>query len=244
MVRCEIPQPRLKAVMTTTTLPVTQVLAKTGDVLLADVAIRVQLSPTAYDEAVARHEAIKRWIERTKSPLYGCVEHFYPQGSMATRSTIASKLRTDEFDIDIVAALLLAADTPAAQVLDLLYEAIRAEPGSRYYDMAERRTRCITVHYADGMHLDVTSLLVGRRHRSARVGFFTIASEHRGSTESASSRTRTVSPPGSTSRCRSIMTSCRCTKLVRSSTNGRSWRGSSRMIPCRRRSTPVASPWR
>ena len=44
--------------MTTTTLPVTQVLAKTGDVLLADVAIRVQLSPTAYDEAVARHEAI------------------------------------------------------------------------------------------------------------------------------------------------------------------------------------------
>ena len=145
--------------MTTATLPVTQVLAKTVDVLLADVAIRVQLSPTAYDKAVARHEAIKRWIERAKSPLNGCVEHFYPQGSMATRSTIASKLRTDEFDIDIVAALLLAADTPAAAVLDLLCEAIRAEPGSRYYDMAERRTRCITVHYADGMHLDVTPLL-------------------------------------------------------------------------------------
>ena len=41
----------------------------------------------------------------------------------------------------------------------LLYEAIRAEPGSRYHDMAERRTRCVTVHYADGMHLDVTPLL-------------------------------------------------------------------------------------
>ena len=145
--------------MTTTMLPVTQVLTTTADVLLADVAIRVQLSPTAYDKAVARHDAIKRWIERGKSPLHGCVEHFYPQGSMATRSTIASKLRTDEFDIDIVAALLLAADTPAAEVLDLLYEAIRAEPGSRYFDVAERRTRCITVHYADGMHLDVTPLL-------------------------------------------------------------------------------------
>ena len=79
--------------MTTTMLPVTQVLAETADVLLADVAIRVQLSPTAYDKAVARHEAIKRWIERVKSPLHGCVEQFYPQGSMATRSTIASKLR-------------------------------------------------------------------------------------------------------------------------------------------------------
>ena len=145
--------------MTTTTFPVVQALAKTADLLLADVAIRVQLSPTAYGKAVARHETIKRWIERAKSPLCGCVEHFYPQGSMATRSTVASKLRTDEFDIDIVAALLLAADMPAAEVLDLLYEAIRAEPGSQYYDMAERRTRCITVHYADGMHLDVTPML-------------------------------------------------------------------------------------
>ena len=74
--------------MTTTTLPMTQVLGKTADVLLADVAIRVQLSPTAYDTAVARHEALKRWIERPTSPLYECVEHFYPQGSMATKSTI------------------------------------------------------------------------------------------------------------------------------------------------------------
>ena len=135
------------------------VLSEPVDLLLADVAIRVQLSATAYGRAVARYAAIKQWIERADSPLYRCVDHFYPQGSMATRSTIASKLRTDDFDIDIVAALLLAADTPAAEVLDLLYEAIRAESGSRYYDMTERRTRCITVHYADGMHLDVTPLL-------------------------------------------------------------------------------------
>ena len=111
--------------MTTTTLPVTQVLGKTVDLLLADVAIRVQLSRTAYGKAVTRHEALKRWIERASSPLAGCVEHFYPQGSMATQSTIASKLRTDEFDIDIVAALLLAADTPAATVLE---SAVRGDP--------------------------------------------------------------------------------------------------------------------
>ena len=144
--------------MTTATLPVTQVLAKTVDVLLADVAIRVQTEPDCLRQgcrAARGHQAVDRASEEPA----GCVEHFYPQGSMATSSTIASKLRTDEFDIDIVAALLLAADTPAAEVLDLLYEAIRAEPGSRYYDMAERRTRCITVHYAGGMHLDVTPLL-------------------------------------------------------------------------------------
>ena len=130
-----------------------------ADALLADVAIRIQLSPTAYSEAVQRHESIKAWIERPDSPLHGLVELFYPQGSMATRSTIAAKLRTDEFDIDIVAALLLDPDALPSAVLDQLYRAIRGEPGSRYYKMTERRTRCVTVHYADAMHLDVTPMV-------------------------------------------------------------------------------------
>lgn len=130
-----------------------------ADALLADVAIRIQLSPTAYDEAVQRHESIKVWIERADSPLHGLVELFYPQGSMATRSTIAARLRTDEFDIDIVAALLLDAETLPSEVLDNLYRGIRGEPGSRYYKMTERRTRCVTVHYADAMHLDVTPMV-------------------------------------------------------------------------------------
>ena len=124
-----------------------------ADALLADVAIRIQLSPTAYGQAVQRHESIKAWIERADSPLSGLVELFYPQGSMATRSTIASKLRTDEFDIDIVAALSIDADTAPGDVLGRLYRAIKGEAGSRYYEMTKRRTRCVTVHYADGMHL-------------------------------------------------------------------------------------------
>lgn len=42
------------------------------------------------------------------------------------------------------------------QALELLYEAMRGEEGSRYHDMTERQTRCVTVHYADGMHLDLS----------------------------------------------------------------------------------------
>ncbi|WP_427969792.1 hypothetical protein [Altererythrobacter sp.] len=42
------------------------------------------------------------------------------------------------------------------QALELLYQAMRGEPGSRYYDMTERQTRCVTVYYADGMHLDLS----------------------------------------------------------------------------------------
>ena len=52
------------------------------DVLLADVAIRVQLNRTDYDKLVDRYQTINRWIEREGSPLKDRVELFYPQGSM------------------------------------------------------------------------------------------------------------------------------------------------------------------
>ena len=76
-----------------------QPLATPVDVLLADIAIRIQLSRTDYAKAVQRYEAVSHWIERPNSPLCDRVQTLYPQGSMATGSTIASKLRTDEFDI-------------------------------------------------------------------------------------------------------------------------------------------------
>ena len=129
------------------------------DILLADVAIRIQLSRTDYDKAVQRYGTINEWIERPDSPLRDHVQIFYPQGSMATRSTIASRLRTDEFDIDVVAQLDLPTDIAPAGAMDLLYFAIRGEPGSRYYRMAKRRTRCVTIDYSDNMHLDVTPML-------------------------------------------------------------------------------------
>lgn len=129
------------------------------DILLADVAIRIQLSRTDYNKAVSRYETVKHWIERGASPLKGRVQLFYPQGSMAIGATVASKLRTDEFDIDLVAQLDLPTNIPPQEVLDLLFEAIRGEPGSRYHDMAKRRTRCITINYSDDMHLDVTPML-------------------------------------------------------------------------------------
>lgn len=126
------------------------------DILLADLAIRVQLSPTNYNLAVSRGLALSDWIDREGSPLHGRVVITYAQGSMAINATIARRLRTDEFDIDLIAQIVFPAGTTAKQALDLLYKAVRGEPGSRYYDMVERRNRCETVHYADGMHLDIT----------------------------------------------------------------------------------------
>ena len=142
-----------------TTTPKLSSLADTTDALLADVAIRVQLSRTNYDRAVVRYRAINDWIERDDSPLKDRAELFYPQGSMAIGATIASKLKTDEFDIDVVAQLDLPADVPPKKALNLLHRAIKGAPGSRYCRMTKRRTRCVTVQYGDGMHLDVTPVV-------------------------------------------------------------------------------------
>ena len=142
--------------MTNGNLPSGLALSDPLDVLLADVAIRVQLSRTDYDKAVDRYGTINGWLERDGSPLKDRVELCYPQGSMSIGATIASRLRTDEFDIDVVAQLDLPHGVAPKVALDLLFEAIRGEPGSRYYRMTERRTRCVTVNYADDMHLDVT----------------------------------------------------------------------------------------
>lgn len=140
-----------------------QPLGTPVDILLADVAIRIQLSRTDHTKAVQRYQAVSDWIERSGSSLRDRVQIFYPQGSIATGSTIASRLRTDEFDIDVAAQLDLRPDIAPREVLDLLYEAVRGEPGSRYYLMAKRRTRCVTVDYSDDMHLDVTPMLRRRR---------------------------------------------------------------------------------
>ena len=125
------------------------------DRLLADIAIRIQLSRTDYDKAVRRYKSISEWIERDGSPLVGLVELFYPQGSMAIGATIAAR-GTDEFDIDVVAQLLLAENVSPDIALDMVYEAIKGEQGSRYHRMTKRRTRCVTVEYQDGMHIDIT----------------------------------------------------------------------------------------
>ncbi len=144
-----------------------EVLLDPLDTLLADVAIRIQLSATDYGKAQSRNRVINDHLERESSPLRGRVKLLYPQGSMAIGATIASRLRTDEFDIDAMAELAIPADTSAQVALDLLFRSVRGEPGSRYYDMVERRTRCVTIHYADRMHIDVTPSVL-RLGESAR----------------------------------------------------------------------------
>lgn len=129
------------------------------DYLLVDVAIRIQLNPTNYQKAVQRYEAINSYLDRPDSPLTGLIELFYPQGSMAIGSTIASSLTNDHFDLDTIAQLRIDPYTEPMQVLDHLFQALNGSPGSRYHGKVKRNSRCVTVVYEDGMRIDVTPMV-------------------------------------------------------------------------------------
>jgi hypothetical protein len=130
----------------------------TVDVVLADVAIRIQLSPTDYQLAVDHYHAINEWLERQDGPLAGAIRDFYPQGGFAIGATVARHCSDDEFDIDVIADIAYRIDVDPEDALAILHDTIRGERGSRYYLKTDRKTRCSTVNY-DGMHLDVTPTL-------------------------------------------------------------------------------------
>lgn len=123
------------------------------DAILADIAISVQLPPGLHAKACDRYEAVRTYAEREGSPLRGLVLRFYVQGSMAIDATTSTRGTDDEYDIDVVAALAVDPAAPPDAVLDLLYRSLEGYPTSQE---VERQTRCITVRYADRMHLDIT----------------------------------------------------------------------------------------
>lgn len=137
--------------------PILQKIARftPQDILLADVAVRIQLSPTEYETAIKHYEVMGEWIDRPGSPLRGMVEGFYPQGGFSTGSTISAHDDRSDYDLDAMAVINWGHGVDPEYALATLHQAIAGEEGSRYFDKSERKTRCTQVQYS-GMHLDVT----------------------------------------------------------------------------------------
>lgn len=128
----------------------------TLDAILASIAVNIQLPPGLHAQATERYEAVRRYIEREGSPLHNRINRFYPQGSMAIDATISIRGTDDEYDLDIVAETNDASFTEPDRVMDLFEQALEDYPVSQ---MIERQTRCVTIRYADRMHLDITPSL-------------------------------------------------------------------------------------
>jgi hypothetical protein len=125
------------------------------DRILTEVALSSQLPPSLHSKADGRYQAVCKYLE-AQDGFTGNIEHFYPQGSMAIDATISSRGTENEFDLDAVAQLggPFRTKTPL-EILLALEKALANYPVMRVV----RQTRCVTLYYSDGMHLDVTPAL-------------------------------------------------------------------------------------
>ncbi|MCY4331994.1 MAG: nucleotidyltransferase [Cyanobacteria bacterium MAG CAR1_bin_15] len=131
-------------------------LSTLAERFLASVAVKIELLPSQQELMVQRKQAIESHLQRNDSQLKDRIRIFYQQGSVAIGATIKAKFRDEGFDIDIIAELDVSRKIKPAEALDLLYEAMRGKSGSRYYECTERQTRCVTISYKDGMHIDLS----------------------------------------------------------------------------------------
>ena len=120
------------------------------EILLADIALKIQLNQSEYEEAVAHYAVIEDHLNRDSSQLKGLVNRIYAQGSMAINSTISSASDREEFDIDLIVELDFSADADPKAVLELLYKSVKGEPGSRYYKTTELKSRCVRIPFENG----------------------------------------------------------------------------------------------
>jgi hypothetical protein len=125
------------------------------DRILGEIALSVQLPPSLHDQAQGRYQAVRRHLEATTA-FRDQIEHFYPQGSMAIDATISTRGTDDEYDLDIVTQLgSRFRHLPPLDILLALETALSDYPVQKVL----RQTRCVTLFYADKMHLDVTPAL-------------------------------------------------------------------------------------
>lgn len=115
----------------------------------------VNLNQSRIDDLDDRVLAITNYLE-SDTTLGSAVRDVIPQGSYAHK-TIIKPLKGRDFDADVLLHLDEKDDWEAKDYIAELYAAFRRS--STYHDLVDRKTRCVTVDYADDFHIDVVPYL-------------------------------------------------------------------------------------
>jgi hypothetical protein len=127
--------------------------AQLGDIL-RQICEELQISPTAYDQAVARYTAVCNWLEADGSVVAIFNPTIYPQGSMKIGTTVKPFGR-DEYDLDFVCEFRFAVNSLQSpfHLLKLLESRLREH--EVYRSILEMKNRCLRLNYANEFHLDI-----------------------------------------------------------------------------------------
>lgn len=98
-----------------------------ANVLLTDVANKIQLPAGSYRIAQERYGVMSQWLNRDGSPLQKLMTRLYGQGSVSIGAVISSKFDWDEFDVDAIVEMNIDRNSPPGLVLETLHRAIAGE---------------------------------------------------------------------------------------------------------------------
>jgi hypothetical protein len=122
------------------------------DSLLEQVCRSLQLTPSQYEEAKQKYEAVGSWLQAEGSPLRPFLPDIYPQGSMRLGTT-NRPWRGEEYDLDLVCQLHGCGHVAPLAVYEAVYQ--RLASNERYRPILERKKRCLRLNYAGNFHLDI-----------------------------------------------------------------------------------------
>ncbi|MGO6810179.1 nucleotidyltransferase domain-containing protein [Rhizobium ruizarguesonis] len=126
------------------------------DGILIDIARSSQVPKTKHEEAVEHYLGLCQHVDRKGSPLEGKILECYPSGSFSIHAATYTYVRSMQHDVDFVLEVNYPITTDPQWLLDVLHKSIKGERGSRYYDFKiERKSRCVTVFYPDGVTVDL-----------------------------------------------------------------------------------------
>jgi len=132
------------------------------NMLLGQIAEKLDIAPSKYQEAVDRYTNVGNWLDADDSNLQRYSPRIYPQGSFRL-GTVVRPWRDGkeaEYDIDLVCKLtdLEKSDTSAADLKKMVGDRLKFH--GKYKAMLDKEgRRCWTLEYAEddgiGFHMDI-----------------------------------------------------------------------------------------
>jgi hypothetical protein len=141
------------------------------DQLLADIAEKIQLTPSAYERAVARYNTIAAYLADGLSGIAQLNPVIYPQGSFRVGTTISAHEDDEDYDIDLVLELGIPVYSDPNAVLQLVADVMERGKGRLHFKACKKKKRCITIEYSD-MHLDITPAVLRDGSNPRVLGIF------------------------------------------------------------------------
>lgn len=124
---------------------------------LEELAVALDITPTQYEEAKKRYEAVGTWLAEKGSPLEKMNPVVYPQGSIRLGTIIKPVTDEDQYDIDLVCKLEATNEELTQKALKNLI-GDRLKENKAYRNMLDEEGRkSWTLSYAEStqFHMDI-----------------------------------------------------------------------------------------